>query len=80
MFFRVNDNMKYLCYAIDKIGKKMSKMPTNIEFEKSSKLYRKLRFKISFPEKRWLMDATGWEDYLSRMHKLAGKHKVKIEE
>lgn len=55
----------------------MTKLPNEKEFKEAKNLYRKLRLKISFPKKRWIMDAASFEDYLARMKNLAKKYGVK---
>jgi len=57
---------------------KKKSSPTVADWEAARDLFRKLRLRISFPEKRWLLDAVSYEDYVNRLRELAGKHHIKV--
>lgn len=56
------------------------KIPMKKDFEAARKLYSRLRLKINFPEKRWLMDARSYEDYLRRLEALGKRHGIPLTE
>jgi len=48
------------------------------ELIEAKAVYRRLRTKISFAEKRYLFDSANAEEYLARMRELADRHRVKV--
>lgn len=66
--------------AILRAIKKMKKMSSihSLDLAKSDRdLYRKLKRKISYKEKDWLLDSTGnYSIYRERLKELAAKYKI----
>jgi len=66
--------------AILRAIKKMKKMPSipSLDLAKNDRdLYRKLKRKISYKEKNWLLDSTGnYSIYRERLKELAAKYKI----